>query len=186
MRSSRFPRKRTTGTEPKSFRLPPDQVPPLRAGRPAPPSQAAERASARHTSGDVVLRHRRALTWGVAGRHRAEDLVTLAVVVLRIEEDDHERLLGLGVVKHDELAGRESLRRLPFLHLAGHLVHPVLADPVEGHNACECHSGLLIDCGNPTPSARAPTSLCPVRPLAGVCSPRRGLSLKNVTPSATG
>src|SRR6266567_3921463 len=158
MRSSRFRPKHTTATEPKSFRLPPEQAPALRAGRPAPPLQAAERASARHASRDVVLRHRRALTWGVAGRHRAQDLVTLPVVVLRIEEDDHERLLRLGVVKHDELARGESLRRLPLAHLAVHLVHPVLADPVEGHNACECHSGLLVDCSNPMPSARAATS----------------------------
>src|SRR6266566_9494439 len=108
MRSSRFPPKRTTETEPKSFRRLPEQTSALRAGRPAPPSPAAYRALARHARGDVVLRHRRALPRGVAGRHRAQDLVALPVVVLRIEEDDHERLLGLGVMEHDQLARGES------------------------------------------------------------------------------
>src|SRR6266545_6447893 len=80
---------------------------------------------------------------GVSPAGIAFSIVATPVVILRLEEEDHKRLLGLGVVERDNLRGRESLRRLPLAHLAVHLLHPVLADPFEGHNTCERHSSLL-------------------------------------------
>src|SRR5207253_478266 len=97
-------------------------------------------ALTRHARSDVVLRHRRAPPRGVAGRHRVQHLVATPVVLFRLEEDDHEGLLGLRVVEHDHLTRRHSLRRLPLAHLAVHRLHPVLVDSFESDNTCERHT----------------------------------------------
>ena len=54
---------------------------------------------------DVISRHGCPPARRFIGRHRVEHLVGTAVVVLRVEEEDHERSLGLGIVEHDELRG---------------------------------------------------------------------------------
>src|SRR5438034_2857593 len=58
-------------------------------------------------------------------------------------------------MQQDELSCRESLRLLAVAHLALHLLDPFLANPFEGHNACECHANLLVACANPTGDAAA-------------------------------
>src|SRR6266542_639665 len=140
-----------------------------------------------HAGRDVVLRHRRALTRRVPGRHRTQDLVGFPVVVLVLENDDHERLLGLGVVERDQLRRRgEALRRLATLHLTVHLVHPVRAHAVERHHTCKRHQSLLVGSGNPTLSrtrrgdgTTRPSRCGPSEPgrATGTCPtsrPRRG------------
>src|SRR3989442_358488 len=109
------------------------------------PMSAARLAALRlglHPGRDVVLRHRRALPRRVLGRHRAQGLVALLVVLIALEDDHDGRLLGVGVVEDDDLGRRHSLRRLTLFDLLAHLVHPVLADPFEGHNTCERHASL--------------------------------------------
>src|SRR2546421_2176995 len=98
-----------------------------------------------HASSDVVLRHRRAPPRSVTRGHCTQYLVAASVVVLRLEEDDRERRVGLGVVEQDDLRRRESLRWLPVFHLAVHLLHPLFVDAFECHNTCECHTALPLD-----------------------------------------
>src|SRR2546421_6698439 len=129
-------------TQPKRYRRSPTST--SRASS-ASKSPRAWSPSGLHASRDVVLRHRRAPPRSVTGGHRIQDLVAALVVVLRLEDDDHERLLGLGVMEGDELGRRESLRGLTALHLPVHLIHPVLAHAFERHNSCERHLSLLVD-----------------------------------------
>ena len=104
-----------------------------------------------HADGDVVLGHRRALTGRVIGLHGVQGFVALAVVVVCVEEDDHERFLRFGVVEHHDLGRREPLRRLPVAHVAFELFDPVRAHAVKGHDPCERHRTLLVDCDDSTP-----------------------------------
>lgn len=47
---------------------------------------------------------------GVACGHGVQRLVAAAVVVLRVEEEEHERLLTVRIVQNDELRCRYVLR----------------------------------------------------------------------------
>ena len=53
----------------------------------------------------------------VARRHRAESRIPAAIVILVVEEDDRERLLGVGVVKDQDLGGRDVVRPAAFTDL---------------------------------------------------------------------
>ena len=107
----------------------------------------------RPVDGDVVLADGRAVTGRVVGRHRVQNLVAFAVLVLVLEEDHDEHLVGLGIVEGDHLLRVQALGRVAPFHLAPHLFHPLLGDAVE----CD-HSREHVDppcrgagCGNPTP-----------------------------------
>src|SRR5437899_2536808 len=99
----------------------------------------------RHTERDLVFRDRRALAGCVAGRHRVQRLVTALVVLIRLEEENHKRLLAFRIVKNDDLLGWHVLRPLAALHLALHLCHAFAADAIKGHDSCERHNGLLVE-----------------------------------------
>jgi hypothetical protein len=115
-----------------------------RRGHPSPRRDDVRARLRRHPGGDLVLPHGRTLTGGVAGRHRVESLVAAPVVVLVFEEQDHERLLGFRVMKHDDLLRGDVVRAIATLHLLLHLSHAVAADAIEGHNSCKRHHYLLV------------------------------------------
>src|SRR5262249_8515130 len=83
--------------------------------------------------------------------HVAQPFAAAAILLLVLEEADHERLLRLGIVQDEQLLRLEPFRRIAVLHLLPHLVHAVAADPLEGDYACNRHQSLLVGCGNPTP-----------------------------------
>ena len=87
--------------------------------RGSPPTR---RSLPRHADRDVVLRHRRSLTGRVVPRHRVEDLVAARVVVLVVEEDDREGLVGVAVVQDEDLRRVQALGLLARLDLLAQLV----------------------------------------------------------------
>src|SRR3954470_21397637 len=99
----------------------------------------------RHPEPDVVLRHGRAPAGSLVAGHRAERLVAALVVVLVLEEDEHQRLFGIGIVKRDDFLGGNVVRALAARDLSLHLGHPFAADAFEGHDSCERHSCLLVE-----------------------------------------
>ena len=105
--------------------------------------------------GDVVLRHGRALPRRVGRRHRAQRHITCSVVVLVLEELDRYRLPGLGIVEQDYLGGRQTLGELIALDPAADIVHPLLSDSFECHDASDCHLNLLIELRQPYASGDA-------------------------------
>src|SRR5438105_2185854 len=94
--------------------------------------------------GDLVLRHGRPLAGRLARIHGVERGVAPPVVVLVLEEHEHERLLPVGVVEQDDLGRRDLLRALVFLELPGELADPVSVDALERHRACVCH--IFLPC----------------------------------------
>jgi hypothetical protein len=98
-----------------------------------------------HPECDLVLRDRRAPSGGVAGGHRVQCRVAARIVVVVVEEQDHERLLGFGIVKDDDLLCRDVSGALVALHVALHLGHPFAVDTVERHDTCEGHDFLLVE-----------------------------------------
>ena len=96
-------------------------------------------ASGGHADRDVVLGHARPLAGRVSRRHGAQQIVAARVVLLAVEEDEHERLLGAGVVKDDDLLRGQPLRRLGVAHLGVHLLDAVPSDSIERHGTDERH-----------------------------------------------
>src|SRR5262249_59449684 len=66
----------------------------------------------------------------------------VAVVVLVVEEDDRERLIGIRVVQEQHLGRVHPLRLFALLDLARQLRRPLGAHTVERDNTCQCH-GIL-------------------------------------------
>src|SRR3954469_12533340 len=84
----------------------------------------------RHPERDLVFPHGRALPGSVGGGHRAQHLVAAPVVVLAVEEEGPDRLVGVRVVEHDDLLRRYVGRAFAALHLALHLGNSFAADTV--------------------------------------------------------
>src|SRR5262245_9641027 len=112
----------------------------------------------RHARGDLVLPDGRPAAGCVARRHRVESRVAARVVLLGVEEEDHERLVR-AVVEHDDLRRGDVVRPAALLHLAVHLVHPFLADAFEFDNARVRHDQLLPDVAEVRADARQLTTL---------------------------
>ena len=79
------------------------------------------RRSVGHSEGDLVLGNRRSLPRSIARWHRVERRVALPVIVLAVEEENHDGLLSLCVVQHDDLCRRDAFWPLAVVHLALHL-----------------------------------------------------------------
>src|SRR5437763_4214948 len=110
----------------------------------------------RHAERDLVFRDGRALSGRLAGRHRVQRLVAAAEVVLGVEEEDDERLVGFRIVENDDLRRRHVVRTVAALHLALHLRHSFAADAVKRHDSCERHMCLLVESSaDPKPSAES-------------------------------
>src|SRR6202011_1981626 len=117
---------------------------PHKTGHTHDPGVDHPRLLVRYAERDLVFSDRRAFSGSVTGRHRVQRLVAPLEIIISLEEENYERLLGYRIVKNDDLLGWHVFRPLVALHLALHLRHAVAADAFKGHDSCERHTCLLV------------------------------------------